>query len=339
MQLKLHPYKLLLDEPFTISRETYSERKTLIVELIEGNNRGFGEASEHRYYSITQENLMQRAESLRPLIESYQFDHPNKFHQFLQKELSDFPFLQCAFDNAAHDLYGQIRGEACHQLWGVNNAFYPKSSYTLSIAPIEKMVEKVQSNQFAIYKVKLGTDHDLEIIRALRKNSNAIFRVDANCAWTAKETIKNSHELKELGVEFIEQPLQANDWAGMKEVYQHSALPIIADEACLNEKDVDLASGHFHGINIKLMKCGGLSTALKMIERARSLGLKVMCGCMVESSVGIAAIAQLLPLLDYVDMDGPLFLTNDPAESAKIQADGSIVFPEGNGLGISMKKN
>jgi len=336
MKFKLHPITLGLKEAFTISRDTYTDRKTLIVELTKGEHRGFGEASEHAYYNVSLEMLLKKAESLRPILASYHFDNPKKFNLFLEKELANFPFLHCAFDNAAHDLFGQIQQQSCWEIWDLSQNTIPKTSYTLSIDRIEKMVEKVKTTQFDFYKVKLGTAHDLDILQELRQHTNAIFRVDANCAWTVKETIDNSKVMKKLGVEFIEQPLPAEDWEGMKAVYQHSQLPIIADEACKEETDLTKMPGHFHGINIKLMKCGGLTTALRMIRKARSLDLKVMCGCMVESSVGIAAIAQLLPLLDYVDMDGPLFLSNDPAHSVDILADGSIVLPNSPGLGIKL---
>jgi len=145
---------------------------------------------------------------------------------------------------------------------------------------------------------------DLKIVRELRKHTTALFRVDANCGWTAEQTIEFAPALKELGVEFIEQPLPPEDVDGARRAFAKSALPLIADESCIVEADVDRCAGAFHGINIKLTKCGGLAPARRMAARARALGLQLMVGCMTESSVGISAIAQLLPLLDYVDMDG-----------------------------------
>jgi len=196
------------------------------------------------------------------------------------------------------------------------------------------MVAKLKSTQFDIYKIKLGTDHDMAIMRSLRPHTAALLRVDANCAWTAEQAIRYAAEMKELGVEFIEQPLKADDWKGMTKVFRKTALPVIADEACVREADVEKCAPHFHGINIKLMKCGGITPALRMIANARALNLKVMCGCMIESSVGISAISQLLPLLDYVDMDSTLLLADDPASGAMVLGDGAVVLPQGNGLGI-----
>jgi L-alanine-DL-glutamate epimerase-like enolase superfamily enzyme len=195
-----------------------------------------------------------------------------------------------------------------------------------------------------IYKIKLGAkqnggfsdqDSDVAIIRELRRHTAAAFRVDANCAWTADEAIAKSRALADLGVEFIEQPLPADDWTSARRVFAESALPIIADESCITESDVDRCAGHFHGINIKLVKCGGLTPARRMIARARELNLKAMVGCMTESTVGISAIAQLLPLLDYVDMDGATLLAADIATGVKLDH-GRCIYPTENGTGVRL---
>jgi L-Ala-D/L-Glu epimerase / N-acetyl-D-glutamate racemase len=339
MELKLHPFTLILNEPFTISRGSFSQRKTLFVELSSGNKSGFGEASEHAYYDVNFDDLHAKALALHAVVEGYAFDNPSNFWEYLRPHLAATPFLQCAFDEAAHDLYGKIGGQPCHEFWeapGGNSL--PKTSFTLSMDATENLVEKVKSLRFEIYKIKLGTPGDITVLAALRRHTKAVFRVDTNCAWTAEEAIRNSLKMKDLGVEFIEQPLPASDWEGMQKVFAESALPIFADEACVGENDVEKCAASFHGINIKLMKCGGLTPALRMIKKARMLGLKVMCGCMVESSAGISAIAQLLPFLDYVDMDGPLFLSNDPASGARILDDGTVVLPTSPGLGIQFLK-
>ncbi len=339
VKIDLFPITLQLKEVFTISRDSYSERRALIVRLSAAGNTGFGEASEHSYYGVGQDELVEQAETLKPHIESYAFDNPSNFWKYMKPHVGNSPFLQCAIDNAAHDLYGKICKRPSHHLWGLKATGLIKTSYTLSIAPVAEMIEKLKSSRFKIYKIKLGTPDDMAILKELRKHTNAVFRIDANCAWTAEETIRYSRVMKDLGVEFIEQPLEADDWEGMKEVYKNSALPVIADEACVGEPTVNQCAGHFHGINIKLMKCGGLTPALRMVEQAKNLGLKVMVGCMVESSVGCSAIAQLLPLLDYVDMDGALLLANDPASGAKVLGDGAVVLPEGHGLGVRFVGN
>ena len=181
-----------------------------------------------------------------------------------------------------------------------------------------------------------GNSQDIDIVKALRAKTNAVFRIDANCAWETDETISNAQKLKDLGVEFIEQPLAADRWEDMKKVFDTSCLPLIADESCLVPEDVAKCVGHFHGINIKLTKCGGISPALGMIKEAKALGLKVMIGCMTESSVGISAIGQLLPQLDYVDMDGALLLKKDIAKGIVIHEDASLSYPDMGGSGIEL---
>ncbi|MCL4169252.1 UNVERIFIED_CONTAM: hypothetical protein GTU68_049565, partial [Idotea baltica] len=182
---------------------------------------------------------------------------------------------------------------------------------------------------------KLGTKNDLEIIKELRKHTDAIFRVDANCGWEPQETIDNSKILKDFGVEFIEQPLRADNWEGHKLVFKNSSLPIIADESCQVEADVAKCHNHFHGVNVKLTKCGGLTPARRMLNEAKSLNMKTMVGCMTESTVGISAIAHLLPLLDYVDMDGALLLAKDIAIGVTI-IDGKTTYSNELGTGVSL---
>jgi L-alanine-DL-glutamate epimerase-like enolase superfamily enzyme len=186
-----------------------------------------------------------------------------------------------------------------------------------------------------VYKIKLGTADDLGLLRELRRHTDATFRVDANCGWSAEQTIELAAAMKDLGVEFIEQPLPADDLAGGRRAFERSALPLIADESCLTEDDVDRCAECFHGINIKLVKCGGLAAARRMITRARELGLKVMAGCMTESTVGISALAQLLPLLDYIDMDGAALLARDIATGVRLIR-GKCIYPDENGTGVQL---
>jgi L-alanine-DL-glutamate epimerase-like enolase superfamily enzyme len=186
-----------------------------------------------------------------------------------------------------------------------------------------------------VYKIKLGTSDDLGIIRELRRRTDAVFRVDANCGWTADQTIAYARVLKEMNVEFIEQPLPPEDVEGARRAFEGSVLPLIADENCVVEDDVDRCAGRFHGINIKLVKCGGLAVARRMAARARELGLQVMAGCMTESTVGISALAQLLPLLDYVDMDGAVLLAKDIATGVRLER-GKCIYPRVNGTGAKL---
>ncbi len=246
-------------------------------------------------------------------------------------------FAICALDLAAWDLYGKLKGRALYDIWSTSKENYPITNYTIGLASIEEMVSKMKETPWPIYKIKLGTEDDVAIVKELRNHTDAVFRIDANCAWSAKETIMNAQQLKELGVEFLEQPLKADDWEGMEKVMHKSVLPVIADESCIVEGDVEKCGLHFNGINMKLTKCGGLTPALRMITKAKEMGLKVMVGCMTESTVGISAIAQLLPQLDYVDMDGPLLLKEDIADGIKILKDGQLIFPKLSGSGITLR--
>jgi len=336
MKMTLHRFDLPLRHTFTISRGSSNVSRTLIVELEQDGVQGFGEAGEYTYYGATIDNITAALENSRSQIEAAVLDDPVALWHAMQPALSGSPFAGCALDMAAHDLWGKLRGQPVWKLWGLSLANLPPTDYTLGIDPVDRMVEKMREfPDWPIYKIKLGTPDDVEIVRQLRRHTEAVFRIDANCAWSVAETIGNSAVLKDLGVEFIEQPLPPEDWSGMKEVHARSALPVVADESCQIEADVDRCAGHFHGINVKLVKCGGLTPARRMLAHAKGLGLKTMVGCMTESSVGISAIAQLLPMLDYVDMDGALLLARDIATGVTIER-GIVSFPEENGCGVRL---
>ena len=335
MQLQLKRYELSLKHTFRISREAYSTQETLIACLSLDGQTGYGEATSNPYYKVSFQSMKTEIYAIKNDIESFPFETPEAFHKFLKsKGLSNFAL--CALDLAAHDLYGKLVRKPLYALWNTQPANYPTTNYTIGIDTPDRMVAKMKEKPWPIYKIKLGTNQDVAIVKTLRKHTKAVFRIDANCAWSVEETIANAPILKDLGVEFLEQPLQAGDWEGMEKVQHHSVLPVVADESCILEEDVEQCGLHFNGINIKLTKCGGLTPALRMIKKARALGLKIMVGCMTESTVGISAIAQLLPQLDYVDMDGAMLLEKDIAEGVKIDASGKVIFPEANGSGVTL---
>jgi L-alanine-DL-glutamate epimerase-like enolase superfamily enzyme len=244
-------------------------------------------------------------------------------------------FALCALDIAYSDLYARKKGLKLYEYWQFDTSNNPKTDYTIGIDSVEKMIAKLKEKPWPIYKIKLGTKEDIKIIEELRKHTNAVFRVDANCGWEVDEAIKNSGILKNLGVEFLEQPLKADNWDGHRKLFLNSALPIIADESCIVEEDVKKCHNHFHGVNVKLVKCGGVTSAKRMLLKAKSLNMKTMVGCMTESSVGISAIAHLLPLLNYVDMDGALLLAKDIATGVTIK-NGIISYSELNGTGVRL---
>ena len=353
MKLFLHPFNLRIKERFTIAHTTRDSQEALVVELEDTDSSGslisgLGETTANPYYHVDLPGMQQELDGLRETIENYRISDrlveggsegtPEHFWQIMHLHLADSPFTLCALDIAGHDLYGKKVGQPLYQLWGLDPTKVPVSNYTIGIDSIETMARKLDAVRWPIYKIKLGTQEDLAIIRELRKHTDALFRVDANCAWGVEETIKNARELKKLGVEFIEQPLTADNREGMKEVMQYSRLPLIADESCIAESDVARCDGYFHGINIKLTKCGGITPARRMIAEARRRGLRVMVGCMTESTVGISAIAHLAPLLDYVDMDGAMLLAEDVATGVRVTESG-VEFPSVNGTGAQLLPN
>jgi len=336
MNIKYKKSNLPFKHPFTISKGTKTHQPALLVELEYFGIRGYGEAPAIAYYNISVEKMIDDIEAKKQLIEKFSFTEPGRYWHYLHHLFPQNPFLVCALDMAGWDIYGKMKRKQLYQLWDLDISKNPLTDITIGIDTVENMILKMKETPWPIYKIKLGTADDIHIIQELRKHTEAVFRIDANAAWTADEALEKIKIFKELGVEFIEQPLAKEDWAGMKYLFEHSPLPLIADESCVSEHDVEKCKGYFHGINIKLTKCSGITPALRMITKAREFDMKVMAGCMNESSIGTGAIAQLLPLLDYVDMDGPLLLADDVAKGVQYDY-GKISYSNANGLGVSVE--
>ena len=338
MELLLHEYELPLKHPFTISRGTITVQDTLIVELRQDGVSGFGEATINAYYDAAMADMKKHFTAMEPVLASHTFSDTDSFWNLCTEHLADAPFVLAAFDCAAHDLWGRLENAPVHRLWGLDPNDAVDSSFTIGIDEVDVMIAKLEEMpSWPIYKIKLGTERDLEIIAALREHTEAVFRVDANCGWDPRQAAALSGEMARQGVEFIEQPLEPEAREAQAQLFRESALPLIADENCVGESDVSRCVDHFHGINIKLCKCGGLTPARRMITTARDLGLKVMVGCMTESSVGISAAAQLAPLLDYADLDGAALLAQDAADGVQLHQ-GKLTFPNEPGLGIQSLK-
>ena len=335
MNLHVQGLDLPLKHRFTIAHQSREVQETLIVRLEEDGLFGLGESTTNPFYGITLDNMREALEKFRPILLGGKWNTPAELWELGKEIFQSNPFAQCALDQAAWDLYTKKKGKKLYEYLDLNPQRIPTTNFTIGIDTVEKMCAKLREVEWPIYKIKLGTDQDLEIVRELRKNTNSIFRVDANCAWTVDQAISYSKELALLGVEFIEQPLAKDNLEGMSEVFAHSKLPLIADESCISESDVEKCQGHFHGVNIKLVKAGGITPALRMIQKAKALGMKTMVGCMTESSVGISAIAHIAPLLDYVDMDGAMLLSKDPARGVRIFPE-KVLFPESPGIGAEL---
>jgi L-alanine-DL-glutamate epimerase-like enolase superfamily enzyme len=336
MKVNYHPFNLRFRHPFTISKGTKTHQPTLIVELEHFGEVGYGEAPAITYYNIPVEKMISDLEAKKQFIEKFAFTEPDRYWHYLHHLLPANPFLVCALDIAAWDLYGKLKGQRLFELWKGDVSKNPICDYTIGIDTIEKMVAKMKEKPWPIYKIKVGTPDDIAIVKALRENTDAVLRVDANAAWNVETALKIIPELERHGVELVEQPLAKDDWAGMKILFKESSLPLYADESCVFEHDVEKCKDHFHGINIKLTKCSGITPARRMITKAREIGLKIMVGCMNESTIGSAAIAHLLPFIDHVDMDGPLLLAEDVATGIKYDY-GKISYSDAPGLGVEFK--
>ncbi|MFI5186556.1 MAG: dipeptide epimerase [Chitinophagales bacterium] len=334
MKVNYWKYNLKFRHPFTISKGTKTHQPTFIVQLENFGWKGYGEAPAISYYNIPIKKMVEDLERKKIFVEKFAFTEPERYWHYLHHLFPQNSFLVCALDIAAWDLYGKMKGKKLYQFWNGDIGKNPLTDYTIGIDSIEKMIAKMKEKPWPIYKIKLGTADDIAIVKALRENTEAILRVDANAAWDLETALKLIPQLKELGVELVEQPLSKDNWEGMKVLYKESLLPLFADEACVFEGDVEKCKDHFHGINIKLTKCSGITPALRMIKRARELDLKIMLGCMNESTIGSAAVAHLLLLIDHVDMDGPLLLEEDLATGIEYDF-GKIILSNEPGLGIN----
>jgi len=338
MKLNYWQKELPFKYPFTISNgRTKTHQPSLIVSLSIGDFVGYGEAPAIVYYNITVEKMVADLLSKKNLVEKFALIDPERYWHYLHHLFPQNPFLVCALDMAAWDLFGKMKGKKLYELFNTPWNETPVSDYTIGIDVIEKMVAKMQEMPWPVYKIKLGTDQDIAIVKALRAKTTVPLRVDANAGWTLEEALEKIPQLADLGIEMIEQPLAKDNWEGMKILYAQSSIPLYADESCVFEQDVVLCKDHFHGINIKLTKCSGLTPARRMITEARALDLKVMMGSMNESTIGTAAVANFLPQLDLVDMDGPLLLSEDLATGIAFDF-GKVQILGNAGLGIQINQ-
>ncbi|HMJ46515.1 MAG TPA: enolase C-terminal domain-like protein, partial [Ferruginibacter sp.] len=236
MKVSYKQYNLPFLHPFTISKGTKTHQSTLIVELEHYGIKGYGEAPAISYYNIPVEKMIADLEQKRTFIEKFAFTDPERYWHYLHHLFPQNSFLVCALDMAGWDIYGKMNRKPLYKLWGLDPANAPLTDYTIGISDIDKMVNKLKEKPWPIYKIKVGTRDDMELVAELRKHTDAVFRVDANAGWTLEEAMKKIPLLKKLGVELVEQPLPKDDWEGMKQLYSLSELPLYADESCVKEE-------------------------------------------------------------------------------------------------------
>ncbi len=322
--------------PFVIARGGYAAHENVVVTIVgDDGTRGMGEAAPNRYYGENTASVAAALERFAPVLSGADSWSLESVDVQLDRVLRGNCAAKSAVSAALHDIAGKRLGVPVYRMWGLDAADAPESSFTIGIADNDGLRKRVaDAAQYPILKVKLGTDRDEEIVRVVRDAApGKRIRVDANAAWTASRAVRMIDFLADHDIEFVEQPVAQHDIDGLRFVRARSKLPIVADESCIVATDIPKLAGAVDGINIKLAKCGSLREAMRMIHTARAFGMMVMAGCMIESSLGISAVAQLAPLLDTADLDGAALLADDPFTGAGIPA-GRITLTDKPGLGV-----
>lgn len=337
LRLQAEYLELKTKHPFIIARGGQSDYKTVWVRLTdEDGNEGWGEAAPTKFYGETAETVMQTLQNYAPHLPEDPFDL-DEAERRIENALKGNPSARAALSAAMHDLVGKRLGVPVYKLWGLDPSKAPQSTFTIGIDTPERIRMKVhEAEEYPILKIKLGSDRDLEILQAIRDATDRELRVDANCGWTVKHTIRMLPVLEEFGVTVLEQPLVPTDLEGLGVIRMAANIPVIADESCRVAADIPGLVGQVDGINIKLAKCGSLREAIRMIAVARAHHMMVMVGCMIESSLAITSAAHFTPLVDIVDLDGAALLAKDPFVGATI-AGGQLRLPTGPGLGVTAR--
>lgn len=335
LEMKFFPYELKLRHVFTVA--TYSRTTTpdVQVEITYDGVTGYGEASMPQYLGQT----VQSVTAFLQKVDLSQFNDPFQLEDILAYVDSLSPgdtAAKAAVDIALHDLVGKLLGAPWYKIWGLNKDKAPSTTFTIGIDTAEVVKQKTRecANQFNILKVKLGRENDKEMIETIRSVTDLPIAVDINQGWKDKEkAIDEIFWLKEHGIVMVEQPMPKEQRDDIAWLTEKSPLPIFADEAIQRLKDIKNVAGAYSGINIKLMKCTGMHEAWKMLNYARAIGMKVMVGCMTETSCAVSAAAQLSPAVDFADLDGNLLISNDRFKGMEV-VKGKITLPDRPGIGV-----
>lgn len=334
MRLRHHMVELQLRHTFRLSRGASDVRRNLIVELEDDGLVGLGEAAPITRYAQDHLSAARAVEQMVPRIEN-----PRAFDG-AARDVADAgqPAAEAAVDMALRDLAGKRLQAPLFELLGLDPKRTPRISYTIGMDTPEIVEQKVkEAGDYEILKVKMGSDDDWAVLECVRDLTDRPIQIDANEGWSLEEAEARLERLAGMGVMLVEQPLKSDDLEGARALREMSPLPIFADESIHRAADIPRLAEAFDGINIKLMKCGGLGEALRMIATARAHGMQVMLGCMIESSLAITAAAHLAPLVDYADLDGNLLIANDPYVGATIES-GRLVLPDRPGLGVEARE-
>ncbi len=325
IQLAVEPLDLPLKHTFTIARSSESVARSAVVRLRWNGLEGLGESAPSERYA---ENVASVTGGLRALTLG---DDPYAFEALLDGLP---PAQACGLDIALHDLVGKDLDRPLWRLLGLDPARTPRTSFTIGIAPLDETLAKVREvGDHPVIKVKLGSGAELETLEAIRAIYTGTIRVDANEGWTPEHAVELLRAMARFEIEFCEQPIPAGAPERLRWIRERSPIPIVVDEDAKDARDLPALLDCVDGVNVKLVKCGGIRGALTMIHTARAMGFKIMLGCMIESQILSTAAAQLSPLVDWADLDGPFLTTADPFDGIAYD-DGKIVLPKGPGLGV-----
>lgn len=334
MRLSVETVRLDLIHPFRIAREVSDHKQNVLVRISDGELTGTGEAAPSRYYGEDAGTVIRALEKVPPLLGDNPFELEETTDR-LASALPGDPSARAAVDIALHDLAAQRLGVPLYRWLGLDHTKTPVTSFTIGIDEPAAVRRKVrEAAGYPALKIKLGSEKDLEIMRTIRDETDARIRIDANAGWTADQAVEMVGRLSEFGVELVEQPLPPGSPEAWRRVREAASMPVFADESVLVSTDAPAVAGLVDGVNVKLMKCGGIREALRLIHTARAHGMRVMIGCMIETSVAITAAAHLSPLADYADLDGNLLISNDPYAGATVRQ-GRLVLPEEPGTGVA----
>ncbi|MCP3964632.1 MAG: dipeptide epimerase [bacterium] len=328
--LRQEIFELHLRHTFRLARGASDWRRNLGVELEHEGIVGLGEAAPIARYDQDAESAAAAVARMVPRL-----GDPRAFATATDAvAVQGQPAARAAVDMALRDLAGKRLGAPLHELMGIDPHATPVTSFTIGMDDPDTVVRKVrEAGDYEVLKVKVGSEEDRAVLEAVRDTTDRPLRVDANEGWSLDDALSRLEWLEKMGVELVEQPLPADQIEQTRELRRRSPLPLFADESVHDATDIPGLAEAFDGINIKLMKCGGIGEALRMIAVARAHGMKIMLGCMIESSLAITAAALLSPLVDHADLDGHLLVTDDPFVGATVEA-GRLVLPEGPGLGV-----
>jgi L-alanine-DL-glutamate epimerase-like enolase superfamily enzyme len=337
LELKFTPYTLQLKHAFTLSTSSRTTTPVMLTEIEYDGITGYGEASMPPYLGESHESVAK----FLSMLNLSQFSDPFllvDILEYVDGVMAGNYAAKASVDIALHDLIGKLVGEPFYKLFGLNPLKSPLTSFTIGLDSPEIIKQKVaEAEPYKVLKVKLGRDNDKEMVEVIRSITDKTLCVDVNQGWKDRSyALEMAGWLKEKGVIFLEQPMPKEMKDDIAWLTQKSPLPIVGDEAIQNVADLLSNRDVYSGVNIKLMKCGGLNAAMKMINVARAFNMKVMIGCMTETSCAVTAAAQLSPLVDWCDLDGNLLISNDPFEGLRI-VDGQVTLPGKPGIGVIKK--